>query len=393
MFRKIGILTAVLLLAAAVGCGRSEEELAREYGDGYAAIKQTFEENLQQITSRDEYDKLQEQKKIDLEALLQRFAGHNGDRLDLIRIRILKDMGKTDEAEVLITRLLEENSPLAPQVKLERVPLLVEKGQGEAAAALLAEIDGRVPVDENVYEAYQAVVFSAPSPEAVITYGQRLVEAETLPPAMSQNVKYVYSQMAHAAKNAGDLEKAKSILAAAIAQAGPENKPYLENELRLMNLIGQPAAALAAETWLNSKPLTLDELRGKVVLIDFWATWCPPCIAVIPTLVRIYEKYKSEGLEMIGFTRIYGTYRDDIQNKGRVEKDTELELTREFLKRYGMTYPIAVADGQDVFEAYSVRGIPTLFFINDEGIIVDVEVGSGGENHLEAKVRELLDLS
>jgi len=393
MFRKIGILTAVLLLVATLGCGRSEEDLAKEFGDAYAVIKQNFEENLQKITSREEYDKLQEQKKVDLEALLERFAGNSGDRLDLIRIRIFKDLGQTDEADTVVARLLDENSPLAPQVKLERVSLLVEKGQGEAAAALLAEIDGQVPVDEHLYEAYQAVVFSAPSPEAVITYGQRLVEAEDLPPAMSQNVKYVYSQMAHAAKNAGDMEKAKSILNAGIAQAGPENQPYLENELRLMNLIGQPAAALSAETWLNSEPLTLDELRGKAVLVDFWATWCPPCRAVIPTLARIYKEYKSEGLEMIGFTRIYGTYRDDIQNKGKVEKETELELTREFLKRYDMTYPIAVADGQDVFDAYSVRGIPTLFFINDEGIIVDVEVGSGGEDKLEAKVRELLNLS
>jgi thiol-disulfide isomerase/thioredoxin len=393
MFRKIGILTVALLLAASLGCGRSEEEVASELGQAHAMIKTNFEEGLMNISSREEYSKLQEKKNADLEALLQQYAEESGDQLDLIRIRIYKELGKADEADALIGRLLDDGSSLADQALLERVSILVEKEQAAAAVEALEQVADKVPAGESLYEACLAVVFSAPSPDMVQKYGQRLVQAEEIPSAMKQNIKYVYSQMAHAAKNAGDMAEAKSILDKAIATASPEDKAYLENELKLMNMIGQPAAALAAETWMNSEPLTLDSLRGKVVLIDFWATWCPPCRAVIPTLARIYKEYNSQGLEIIGFTRIYGYYRDDQQNKGEVEKETELQLTKEFLERFDITYPIAMADGQDVFQTYSVRGIPTLFFINDEGIIVDVEVGSGSKDSLEQKVREMLNLT
>ena len=96
-------------------------------------------------------------------------------------------------------------------------------------------------------------------------------------------------------------------------------------------------------------------------------------------------------MEIIGFTRYYGSYRDDQKNLGNVTKEVELQNTEEFLKRFEIEYPIAVATDTEVFDKFGVRGIPTLFLIDKEGNIADFKVGSGNETLLRQKIKKLLD--
>jgi len=157
------------------------------------------------------------------------------------------------------------------------------------------------------------------------------------------------------------------------------------------DLINSEPAKIEADTWLNSKALDLNELKGKVVLIDFWAAWCGPCRHVIPSLVDLYNSQKEKGLVVIGFTRLFGQYRDDKINKGTVKPEEEINLTKDFLKRFKITYPIAIASKNDVFIDYKIRGIPTLFLISKQGKIVYVKVGAGNPKDIEKKVKELLN--
>ena len=128
------------------------------------------------------------------------------------------------------------------------------------------------------------------------------------------------------------------------------------------------------------------------MVIDFWATWCAPCRAVIPSLVEVYEKYKNEGLVVIGYTRLYGSYRDDKQRLGPVEPKDEIRLTGEFLKRFEMSYPVAIAHDKKGFEDFAIRGIPTLIFVDKKGKIVDFKIGSGNEQYVSDRIQELLDI-
>ena len=93
---------------------------------------------------------------------------------------------------------------------------------------------------------------------------------------------------------------------------------------------------------------------------------------------------------MIGYTRLYGNYRDDIQRKGKVEPEEEIRLTKDFLKRFGINYPVAIAEDTGVFDNFQIRGIPTMFFIDKDGRVADFKVGSGNEKFISDKIQYLL---
>ncbi len=109
---------------------------------------------------------------------------------------------------------------------------------------------------------------------------------------------------------------------------------------------------------LNGKTVRLSELRGKPVLLNFWATWCPPCRKEIPDLQKFHEQY-GDKIVLLGI------------NWG---EDTE-EVKR-FLKRYGATYPTLMDEKGKFFVLYQLTGLPTSFWIDEQGIIRGVWLGA-----------------
>ncbi len=203
-----------------------------------------------------------------------------------------------------------------------------------------------------------------------------------------------WKNLALLVKMKGKIEEARHILNQGIAElTGSGHEISLQSTLKLLDLIGQPAPELFAETWLNAKPFKLQDQTGKVIVIDFWAPWCPPCRAIIPDLVEIYQEYKHKGLVMLGYTRLYGRYRDDIQRFDKTPPKEEIRLTSEFLKRFQITYPVAIAKGKEGFETYHIRGIPTVILIDKQGRVADFKIGSGHEQYLKTRIQQLLNAS
>lgn len=119
----------------------------------------------------------------------------------------------------------------------------------------------------------------------------------------------------------------------------------------------------------------LTDYRGKVVILDFWATWCPPCIKEIPDFVELQKKYGDKGLAILGISL--------DQNPKRV--------LRPFVKKYKMNYPVLLTDGK-VDRAYGgITGIPTTFVINRKGEIYKQYVGFRPKNVFEADIKALLN--
>jgi len=130
-------------------------------------------------------------------------------------------------------------------------------------------------------------------------------------------------------------------------------------------------------TSLQGSAIRLSELRGKVVIIEFWATWCPPCRESIPELNKVSEKFRDKNFQLLGIS---------------VDKGGDaLSKVRDFVKEYSVVYPVMVDNGS-VNVAYGVSGIPVMFIIDKEGKVVKRHMGffPGLAETLSKEVEELL---
>lgn len=140
---------------------------------------------------------------------------------------------------------------------------------------------------------------------------------------------------------------------------------------------GEPAPDIALPLTKGSAPTPLSAMKGKVVLLDFWATWCGPCRQSIPELERIYEKYHSQGLEVIGISV------DDPST------ESQIPLAQQSLH---MTYPIVLAtDIPDLRDKVHFDSIPQLYVIDKRGVQRSQIQGFNPKSNLEEQVAKLLN--
>jgi thiol-disulfide isomerase/thioredoxin len=138
------------------------------------------------------------------------------------------------------------------------------------------------------------------------------------------------------------------------------------------SLVDLPAPAFELPDFEGNK-VRLADFKGRVVFLDFWATWCGPCVVAVPYVQALYEKYEDKGVVVIG-----------------MNVDDDRDKARQFAKEKGLTYIHLFA--QEVGYAYSVMGIPTFFIIDQKGIVRYQEAGfaPGLEKKWEKEIDELL---
>ena len=136
-----------------------------------------------------------------------------------------------------------------------------------------------------------------------------------------------------------------------------------------------------SDVWINSPPLTLKALKGKVVVLDFWAFDCPPCIEAMPHIVKLNEKYAGKGMVLIGVHTPRTDYERNVSN------------VREAIARMGVRYPVVVDNTQKIWEDYRCDLWPTQFVIDAGGTIRYFHGGVGRYEELETVVQKLLNES
>ncbi len=137
----------------------------------------------------------------------------------------------------------------------------------------------------------------------------------------------------------------------------------------------------AAPEWklydLAGNAVSSDQFAGKVVLVDFWATWCGPCRKSIPDIIDLYEDYKDQGLTVVGVS---------LDQKGP-------SVVEPFVQKMNITYPIVMGNQQVVQDFGGIRGIPTAFVISQDGKIYQRYVGLRPRSVYEKDIKDLLGLT
>ncbi|CAD6532577.1 thioredoxin family protein [Paraburkholderia sabiae] len=132
------------------------------------------------------------------------------------------------------------------------------------------------------------------------------------------------------------------------------------------------------DQWLNSQPLTLQQLRGKVVLVDFWTYTCINCVHTLPHVEKLYEKYKDQGLVVVGVhTPEYAFER-------------ETKKVRAAIAEYGLKYPVAQDNSYATWNAYGNQYWPAAYLIDKQGHVVYSHFGEGDYDEIDAAVRAQL---
>jgi thiol-disulfide isomerase/thioredoxin len=140
----------------------------------------------------------------------------------------------------------------------------------------------------------------------------------------------------------------------------------------------QPAPELRGERWLNSEPLRLESLRGRVVLVEFWTFACRNCQNVEPHVKAWHAKYRAAGLTVVGV------------HCPELDRERELASLRAYVRAHGIAYPVLVDNGFRTWRAYGNRYWPAIHLIDKRGRIRHVAIGEGGYVETEARIRALL---
>jgi len=203
--------------------------------------------------------------------------------------------------------------------------------------------------------------------------------------AIDQKIKYMIET--------GRKPQALAFYAAMIANGGKalsDKDAQTEVTIRLRKrekhykLLDETAPELpSVDQWFPGERKTLADLKGKVVLLDFWAVWCGPCFDAFPSLIEWQQEFGPEGLEILGVTRYYGA-----ENGLPSDNPSELIYMKSFRERHGLPYDFVVAKDQSMQLLYGATALPTAVLIDRKGVIRYIEPGTSS-TRLE-QMREII---
>ena len=171
--------------------------------------------------------------------------------------------------------------------------------------------------------------------------------------------------------------------AVAIAQSPVDDRANVDP----LGLEGRPAPRLDSGVHIGTRVPKLDELKGKVVLLFFWAHWCLECRAESPTIAKLVDKYRSQGLTIIAPTQRYGF----IDGGRPSPPDRELRYIIQVRDaHYGFLRDVPVPVGEANHKAYGVEAIPAHVLIDRQGVVRHYHAGRMSAEDLEAAIRRLL---
>lgn len=284
---------------------------------------------------------------LSLLALRTRDANKAGEYLDAL----LKDFPSTNykelaqamQLEVALSKVAPQNKEDAPNV----AAMDAVASQGRELVGRLTSTDAKAYAEMIVAQAAEQSEKKAEAAQAYLTVASNYPDSAQAATSLLR-AGAIYQKL-------GSVDKAKAAFDTLIQKYPAENAAKEGRKYaRELSIIGKPAPELAVVSVASGEPVSMSSLKGKVVLVNFWQTWCPHCRHELPHLNELYTKYKDKGLVIVGATR------DDKQQN-------EQQLM-EFLQSNPQTFPILRVE-QSTARDYAVSGIPAAALVDRQGVV------------------------
>ena len=168
---------------------------------------------------------------------------------------------------------------------------------------------------------------------------------------------------------------------------GTSLRERIQKNINLLGLEGKPAPELESAVWFGPKPPSIASLRGKPILLFFWAHWCPDCKADTPIIAAIMKKYGPRGLTLIGPTRYYGYVANGADATPEIEKPYIEQIRRKFyVPLLDISAPLSEAN----FNRYGASTTPTLVLVDRKGIVRWYHPGAASGQELASQIEQVL---
>lgn len=329
----VGALGIALGLAALGARGAGQVAAKKAGGDSIEAIDADYRKGLLDLERRrlDRLAKLAErQQKAEAEGTYE------------LLLRHALTEGLHDAAEPVAKKLLESKD-VGPQVMM--LARLVAISAAADRGAFPESLDQLSAAFKENAGANPAASLPAPARMALLeSYYERLVQSDQF-----------------------DIAR-KAMTLIRDAARDPAIKDLATSHLRQLDLIGKAAPAIEG-TDIDNKPVRLADLKGNVVLVNFWATWCLPCAAQVEAFKEVEARYRARGFRVLGINL-------DGAAEGNVAPEAALPVVRRFLVDHGVPWPNLMngKGGRDVAAAYGVAEIPANVLIDRDGKVIHLDL-------------------
>lgn len=336
---------------------------------------------LTEVESLREFEKNPE----DVDALLEFVRGNFGEIME-------KANSEPDQARVQVDAL----AGVMTQFEKRDGPV------GQVAAQVLQAVDmihTRLAVGQMKLEDITAKIAENPEDtDAVMHLGEKLEQLiqGDLADDLDQAEKLLREQSGKLQESYEKIEtRAAQVAYSRTVERLNQLAAHIKRQQEYLALVGKEMTPIVAETWVNGDEV---DPTGKVVLLDFWAVWCGPCIMTFPHLVEWHKDYHDQGLEIVGITNYYNfAWPEDAtapaQQDFDVSPEDEHKMLARFAEKFELRHPTAVlADDSELPEYYAQTALPHMVLIGRDGKVRLVEVGAGEQTakKIEAKIKELL---
>ena len=381
------LLTTLTILSLLIGCSVDPAPFNKAYDE----FKAEYISKRENVRTTVQYDSLKLWAKDATMAIVAQYADAGFSDTTLIKLADLMsyaDMNK--EAIINFEKGFSQVEALDKTFVNKYIDLLMKedlsleenRSKVEKTLDIYSEILGDKVVQKTLYYGYY--LSEKNQKDAAMQAFSKVIEANAGASLTGQAVL----EVAAITFEDNGVEKALEFLKEKDS-AFPDNKMIKEKIIQF-SLIGKKAPELTKVVTMGDAK-SLRKLKGKVVMVDFWAPWCAPCRKAFPEMKELYSEFKDKGFEIVGATNYYPFYRDEkesIQNISEEEYDKKLE---EFKVRHELPWPFMVAKDKVNRNNYGVSFIPTFFLIDRNGVVQYAQVGTKEDpNFLKEKIKALL---